>query len=42
MKLLSKYIHNFSDNTRVQIKIYLEFYNGIVYIANELLMDKFH
>ena len=26
---------NLSDNAHVLIKIYLEFYHGIVYIANE-------
>jgi hypothetical protein len=35
IKSLSNDFHNLSDNTHVRIKIYGEFYHGIVYIAHE-------
>jgi hypothetical protein len=35
MKSLKKDDHNLSGNTRVQIKIYEEFYHSIVHIASQ-------
>jgi hypothetical protein len=35
IKSLSYDFHNLSENTPVRIKIYGEFYHGIVYIAHE-------
>jgi hypothetical protein len=35
IKSHSNDVHNMSDNTHVQIKIYQEFYHSIIYIASE-------
>ena len=35
MNLLRNDVYNLFVNTHVQIKIYREFYHGIIYIANE-------
>jgi len=35
MKSLWNDVHNLSNNTHIQNKIYQKFYHGIVYIANE-------
>jgi hypothetical protein len=33
--LFWNYLNNLFDNVHMQIKIYWEFYHGIIYIANE-------
>ena len=35
MKSLRNYVNNLFDNTHVGIKIYWEFYHGIIYLAHE-------
>ena len=35
MKSLRNDVHNLSNNTHVQIKLYQVFYHGIAHIANE-------
>ena len=35
MNLLRNDVYNLIVNTHVRIKIYREFYHGIIYIANE-------
>ena len=35
MNSLRNDVNNLLDNTHVRIKIYREFYHGIIYIANE-------
>jgi hypothetical protein len=35
IKSLGNEMNNLFDNMHVQIKIYQEFYHGIIYIANE-------
>ena len=35
MKTLRNEVNIFYDNAHVQIKMYQEFYHGIIYIANE-------
>jgi hypothetical protein len=35
MKTLRNEVNNFYDNAHVQIKMYQEFYHGIIYIAIE-------
>ena len=35
MKLLRNDVDNLFNNTHVQIKLFWDFYHGIIYIANE-------